>query len=221
MQQLREHGSGVDTVRVGARASRDVQVRQVQESHGSFRAGRGRVLTAAGCWPGVVDADPPSGSCARWMNMPVLVRTRRRADQRGGATALRWTNHRSRGRVVRCRSSAALRWTRGPADDGAGRTCRSVSWPRACGGVGLTCPSGSGSTVGVGGGVVRAGEAAAAVGVTVKALGYNEGLGLLRPLRGSNGYRVYRAEDVRAASVGDHDRTARPETSRIKRWPAM
>jgi len=29
VQQLREHGSGVDTVRVGARASRDVQVRQV------------------------------------------------------------------------------------------------------------------------------------------------------------------------------------------------
>jgi len=48
--------------------------------------------------------------------------------------------------------------------------------------------------------VVRAGEAAAAAGVTVKALRYYEGLGLLRPLRGSNGYRVYRPEDVRAAS---------------------
>jgi len=51
----------------------------------------------------------------------------------------------------------------------------------------------------MGGGVVRAGEAAAAAGVTVKALRYYEGLGLLRPLRGSNGYRVYRAQDVRAA----------------------
>ncbi len=59
----------------------------------------------------------------------------------------------------------------------------------------LTCPLGSGSSVGVGGGVVRAGEAAAAAGVTVKALRYYEGLGLLRPLRGSNGYRVYRAEE--------------------------
>ncbi len=48
--------------------------------------------------------------------------------------------------------------------------------------------------------MVRAGEAAVAAGVTVKALRYYEGLGLLRPLRGSNGYRVYRAEDVRAAS---------------------
>ncbi len=48
--------------------------------------------------------------------------------------------------------------------------------------------------------MVRAGEAAAAAGVTVKALRYYEGLGLLRPLRGSNGYRVYRAEDVRAAA---------------------
>ncbi len=47
---------------------------------------------------------------------------------------------------------------------------------------------------------MRAGEAAAAAGVTVKALRYYEGLGLLRPLRGANGYRVYRAEDVRAAS---------------------
>lgn len=47
---------------------------------------------------------------------------------------------------------------------------------------------------------MRAGEAAAAAGVTVKALRYYEGLGLLRPLRGSNGYRVYRADDVRAAS---------------------
>ena len=84
----------------------------------------------------------------------------------------------------------------------------------------MTCPSGCGSTVGVGGGVVRSGEAAAAAGVTVKALRYYEGLGLLRPPRGSNGYRVYRAEDVRAASVGDHDRTARAETNRIKRWPA-
>jgi peroxiredoxin/DNA-binding transcriptional MerR regulator len=47
---------------------------------------------------------------------------------------------------------------------------------------------------------MRAGQAAAAAGVTVKALRYYEGLGLLRPLRGSNGYRDYRTADVRAAA---------------------
>jgi peroxiredoxin/DNA-binding transcriptional MerR regulator len=48
--------------------------------------------------------------------------------------------------------------------------------------------------------VVRAGEAASAAGVTVKALRYYERLGLLRPQRRPNGYRDYGAGDVRAAS---------------------
>ncbi|MGL5808707.1 MAG: MerR family transcriptional regulator [Nocardioides sp.] len=46
---------------------------------------------------------------------------------------------------------------------------------------------------------MRASKAAAAAGVTVKALRYYESLDLLRPRRQANGYRVYRAEDVRIA----------------------
>ncbi len=47
---------------------------------------------------------------------------------------------------------------------------------------------------------MRAGEAASAAGVTVKALRYYERLGLLHPQRRPNGYRTYTADDVRAAS---------------------
>ncbi|MEU6084406.1 MerR family transcriptional regulator [Streptomyces sp. NPDC047108] len=46
---------------------------------------------------------------------------------------------------------------------------------------------------------MRAGEAAAAAGVTIKALRYYEDCGLLSPGRTANGYRVYTAEDVRLA----------------------
>ncbi|MCY9787602.1 redoxin family protein [Nocardiopsis sp. EMB25] len=46
---------------------------------------------------------------------------------------------------------------------------------------------------------MRAGEAAAAAGVTIKALRYYEECGLLRPDRAANGYRDYSAEDVRLA----------------------
>ncbi|CAM5301195.1 hypothetical protein SGLAM104S_05411 [Streptomyces glaucescens] len=45
----------------------------------------------------------------------------------------------------------------------------------------------------------RAGEAAAAAGVTIKALRYDEDCGLLHPGRATNGYRDYTAEDVRLA----------------------
>jgi DNA-binding transcriptional MerR regulator len=47
---------------------------------------------------------------------------------------------------------------------------------------------------------VRAGEAAAAAGVSVKALRYYEELGLVQPGRRPNGYGVYSDEDVRAAA---------------------
>lgn len=46
---------------------------------------------------------------------------------------------------------------------------------------------------------MRAGEAAAKAGVTVKALRYYETVGLLRPARRVNGYRDYSAADVRIA----------------------
>lgn len=46
---------------------------------------------------------------------------------------------------------------------------------------------------------MRAGEAAAAAGVTIKALRYYEGCGLLGPGRTANGYRDYSPEDVRLA----------------------
>ncbi|CQR65495.1 MerR family transcriptional regulator [Streptomyces leeuwenhoekii] len=46
---------------------------------------------------------------------------------------------------------------------------------------------------------MRAGEAAAAAGVTIKALRYYEDCGLLSPGRAANGYRDYTAEDVRLA----------------------
>ncbi|MEU6012038.1 MerR family transcriptional regulator [Streptomyces sp. NPDC047453] len=46
---------------------------------------------------------------------------------------------------------------------------------------------------------MRSGEAAAAAGVTVKALRYYENCGLLSPRRAANGYRYYTAEDVRLA----------------------
>jgi DNA-binding transcriptional MerR regulator len=46
---------------------------------------------------------------------------------------------------------------------------------------------------------VRAGEAAAAAGASVKALRYYESLGLLQPGRLANGYRAYTEEDVRLA----------------------
>ncbi|MFF3319776.1 MerR family transcriptional regulator [Streptomyces sp. NPDC003035] len=46
---------------------------------------------------------------------------------------------------------------------------------------------------------MRAGEAAAAAGVTVKALRYYEDCGLLSPGRRTNGYRDYTAQDVRLA----------------------
>ncbi len=46
---------------------------------------------------------------------------------------------------------------------------------------------------------MRAGEAAAAAGVTIKALRYYEECGLLSPGRAANGYRDYSAEDVRLA----------------------
>ncbi len=44
---------------------------------------------------------------------------------------------------------------------------------------------------------MRAGEVAAAAGVTIKALRYYERRGLLQPARLANGYRDYSAEDVR------------------------
>ncbi|MGY5124177.1 MerR family transcriptional regulator [Streptomyces nigrescens] len=47
---------------------------------------------------------------------------------------------------------------------------------------------------------MRAGEAAAAADVTVKALRYYEECGLLSPGRAANGYRDYTAEDVRLAA---------------------
>lgn len=47
---------------------------------------------------------------------------------------------------------------------------------------------------------MRASEAAAAAGVTGKALRYYEGIGLLHPARRSNGYRDYTEEDVRLAA---------------------
>ncbi|MCT2592431.1 redoxin family protein [Streptomyces sp. N2-109] len=47
---------------------------------------------------------------------------------------------------------------------------------------------------------MRAGDAAAAAGVTVKALRYYETLGLLRPARLRNGYRDYSDADVRVAA---------------------
>jgi peroxiredoxin/DNA-binding transcriptional MerR regulator len=47
---------------------------------------------------------------------------------------------------------------------------------------------------------VRAGQAAAAAGVSVKALRYYEGLGLVRPGRRANGYRIYSDEDVRVTA---------------------
>ncbi|MER5711372.1 MerR family transcriptional regulator [Streptomyces sp. NPDC002122] len=46
---------------------------------------------------------------------------------------------------------------------------------------------------------MRAGEAAAAAGVTIKALRYYEECGLLSPARTAGGYRDYTAEDVRLA----------------------
>ncbi|GHE59044.1 putative thiol-specific antioxidant related protein/Peroxidoxin BcpB [Streptomyces longispororuber] len=46
---------------------------------------------------------------------------------------------------------------------------------------------------------MRAGEAAAAAGVTIKALRYYEDCGLLSPGRAANGYRDYTGEDVRLA----------------------
>ncbi len=45
---------------------------------------------------------------------------------------------------------------------------------------------------------MRAGQAASAAGVSVKALRYYERVGLVRPSRASNGYRVYTGADVRA-----------------------
>ncbi len=47
---------------------------------------------------------------------------------------------------------------------------------------------------------MRAAAAAAAAGVSVKALRYYEGLGLLVPRRSANGYRDYTANDVRLAA---------------------
>ena len=44
-----------------------------------------------------------------------------------------------------------------------------------------------------------ANKAARMAGVTVKALRYYEGVGLLRPVRGSNGYRDYTFREVRLA----------------------
>lgn len=46
---------------------------------------------------------------------------------------------------------------------------------------------------------MRAGEAAAAAGVSIKALRYYEDCGLLSPGRAANGYRDYTADDVRLA----------------------
>ncbi|GAA4665343.1 redoxin family protein [Streptomyces chumphonensis] len=46
---------------------------------------------------------------------------------------------------------------------------------------------------------MRAGEAAAAAGVTIKALRYYEDCGLLSPIRTANGYRDYTPQDVRLA----------------------
>ncbi|WP_407286009.1 MerR family transcriptional regulator [Streptomyces sp. BP-8] len=46
---------------------------------------------------------------------------------------------------------------------------------------------------------MRAGEAAVAAGVTIKALRYYEDCGLLSPGRAANGYRDYTTEDVRLA----------------------
>ena len=47
---------------------------------------------------------------------------------------------------------------------------------------------------------MRAGQAAAAGGVTVKALRYYEDSGLLQPARLPNGYRDYSAQDVQLAA---------------------
>jgi peroxiredoxin/DNA-binding transcriptional MerR regulator len=47
---------------------------------------------------------------------------------------------------------------------------------------------------------VRAGQAATAAGVSIKALRYDESLGLLVPQRLPNGYRDYSEDDVRAAA---------------------
>lgn len=58
----------------------------------------------------------------------------------------------------------------------------------------LTRPSGSGYIVRS----MRAGQAASAAGVSVKALRYYERVGLVRPSRASNGYRIYADADVRA-----------------------
>lgn len=47
---------------------------------------------------------------------------------------------------------------------------------------------------------MRAGRASTRAGVTIKALRYYEGIGLLNPGRLSNGYRDYSGQDVRLAS---------------------
>lgn len=64
---------------------------------------------------------------------------------------------------------------------------------------------------------MRAGQVAAATGVTVKALRYYERSGLLRPARAVNGYREYSVEDVRLVaeiralmSLGMAAKEARP-----------
>lgn len=64
---------------------------------------------------------------------------------------------------------------------------------------------------------MRAGKAASAAGVTVKALRDYESLGLLQPVRRPNGYREYSAEDIRMAaevralaSLGRAARETRP-----------
>ncbi len=60
----------------------------------------------------------------------------------------------------------------------------------------LTCPRGSGFTVWS----MRAGQAASAAGVSVKALRYYERQDLVRPARAHNGYREYTGADVRAVA---------------------
>lgn len=61
-------------------------------------------------------------------------------------------------------------------------------------GRGLTRPCGSGYIVRF----MRAGQAASAAGVSVKALRYYERVDLVHPSRAGNGYRVYTDADVRA-----------------------
>ncbi|MEU7643540.1 MerR family transcriptional regulator [Streptomyces huasconensis] len=68
---------------------------------------------------------------------------------------------------------------------------------------------------------MRAGEAAAAAGVTIKALRYYEECGLLSPGRAANGYRDYSAEDVRLAEeIRGLGRSASRPRRRGRSWPA-